>query len=46
LCSHRFSIKDRVYPAILPVENKTVSGKVGSPSPLYHSRIDYYVCCM
>ncbi|XP_024460314.1 AIG2-like protein D isoform X3 [Populus trichocarpa] len=25
---HRFSIKGRVYPAILPVENKKVSGKV------------------
>jgi hypothetical protein len=26
--SHRFSIKGRVYPAILPVENKKVTGKV------------------
>ncbi|XP_062163215.1 AIG2-like protein D isoform X2 [Alnus glutinosa] len=25
---HRFSIKGRVYPAILPVENKKVTGKV------------------
>ncbi|XP_008798165.1 AIG2-like protein D [Phoenix dactylifera] len=25
---HRFSIKGRVYPAILPVENKKVAGKV------------------
>ncbi|XP_006357027.1 AIG2-like protein [Solanum tuberosum] len=25
---HRFSIKGRVYPAILPVENKRVNGKV------------------
>ncbi|XP_078175893.1 AIG2-like (avirulence induced gene) family protein isoform X2 [Carex rostrata] len=25
---HRFSVKGRVYPAILPVENKSVSGKV------------------
>ncbi|KAJ3698667.1 hypothetical protein LUZ61_002372 [Rhynchospora tenuis] len=25
---HRFSVKGRVYPAILPVENKTVTGKV------------------
>ncbi|KAJ1698211.1 hypothetical protein LUZ63_006723 [Rhynchospora breviuscula] len=25
---HRFSVKGRVYPAVLPVENKTVSGKV------------------
>ncbi|XP_022131718.1 AIG2-like protein D [Momordica charantia] len=25
---HRFSIKGRVYPAILPVENKRVAGKV------------------
>ncbi|XP_073265996.1 AIG2-like protein D [Populus alba] len=25
---HRFSIKGRVYPAILPAENKKVSGKV------------------
>ncbi|XP_027073071.1 AIG2-like protein D [Coffea eugenioides] len=25
---HRFSIKGRVYPAILPIENKQVSGKV------------------
>lgn len=28
LVSHRFSIKGRVYPAILPVENKKVTGKV------------------
>eukprot|EP00268_Persea_americana_P031201 TRINITY_DN3030_c0_g2_i11.p1 TRINITY_DN3030_c0_g2~~TRINITY_DN3030_c0_g2_i11.p1 ORF type:complete len:117 (+),score=11.59 TRINITY_DN3030_c0_g2_i11:102-452(+) len=28
LCSHRFSIKGRVYPAILPVENKKVTGRV------------------
>lgn len=27
-CSHRFSIKGRVYPAILPVENRKVTGKV------------------
>ncbi|XP_011006654.1 PREDICTED: AIG2-like protein isoform X3 [Populus euphratica] len=27
---HRFSIKGRVYPAILPVESKKVSGKVCS----------------
>ncbi|RVW17366.1 AIG2-like protein D [Vitis vinifera] len=27
-CSHRFSIKGRVYPAILPVENKKVTGRV------------------
>ncbi|XP_020266420.1 AIG2-like protein D, partial [Asparagus officinalis] len=26
--SHRFSIKGRLYPAILPVESKEVSGKV------------------
>lgn len=26
--SHRFSIKGRVYPAILPVENKNVVGRV------------------
>ncbi|TVU07711.1 hypothetical protein EJB05_41077 [Eragrostis curvula] len=25
---HRFSIKERIYPAILPVENKKVAGKV------------------
>ncbi|KAH9618024.1 hypothetical protein KSS87_021140 [Heliosperma pusillum] len=25
---HRFSVKGRVYPAILPVENKSVSGRV------------------
>ncbi|XP_075506050.1 AIG2-like protein D [Primulina tabacum] len=25
---HRFSIKERVYPAIIPVENKKVVGKV------------------
>ncbi|CAI0376304.1 unnamed protein product [Linum tenue] len=25
---HRFSIKGRVYPAILPIENKSVSGRV------------------
>ncbi|KAG8095264.1 hypothetical protein GUJ93_ZPchr0012g20869 [Zizania palustris] len=25
---HRFSIKDRIYPAILPVESKKVAGKV------------------
>ncbi|GAV63647.1 AIG2 domain-containing protein [Cephalotus follicularis] len=25
---HRFSIRERVYPAILPVDNKTVTGKV------------------
>ncbi|OWM77252.1 hypothetical protein CDL15_Pgr028889 [Punica granatum] len=33
---HRFSIKGRVYPAILPVEKKSVTGRVGtcsSPSP-------------
>lgn len=28
--SHRFSIKGRVYPALLPVENKKVTGRVGS----------------
>lgn len=28
ICSHRFSIKGRLYPAILPVENKKVTGKV------------------
>ncbi|KAF7131575.1 hypothetical protein RHSIM_Rhsim09G0032200 [Rhododendron simsii] len=27
---HRFSIKGRVYPALLPVENKKVTGRVGS----------------
>ncbi|KAI9101509.1 hypothetical protein K1719_023753 [Acacia pycnantha] len=26
--SHRFSIKGRVYPAILPVEDKKVTGRV------------------
>ncbi|KAB1204463.1 Protein AIG2 [Morella rubra] len=26
---HRFSVKERVYPAILPVENKKVTGKYG-----------------
>ncbi|CAM0909732.1 unnamed protein product [Alopecurus aequalis] len=25
---HRFSVKDRIYPAILPVESKKVAGKV------------------
>ncbi|XP_062229741.1 AIG2-like protein D [Phragmites australis] len=25
---HRFNIKDRIYPAILPVENKKVAGRV------------------
>ena len=25
---HRFNVKDRIYPAILPVENKKVAGKV------------------
>ncbi|KAL7165812.1 hypothetical protein ACSBR2_036643 [Camellia fascicularis] len=25
---HRFSIKERIYPAIIPVENKKVTGKV------------------
>ncbi|KAL7187107.1 hypothetical protein ACSBR1_037221 [Camellia fascicularis] len=25
---HRFSIKERIYPAIVPVENKKVTGKV------------------
>lgn len=28
LFSHRFSIKNRVYPAILPVDNKKVLGRV------------------
>lgn len=27
-CSQRFSIKGRVYPAIIPVEDKKVAGKV------------------
>lgn len=27
-CSQRFSIKERVYPAIIPVEDKKVDGKV------------------
>lgn len=27
-CSHRFKIKGRVYPAILPVESKKVTGRV------------------
>ncbi|KAI9100803.1 hypothetical protein K1719_024165 [Acacia pycnantha] len=27
-CNHRFSIKGRVYPAILPVEDKKVTGRV------------------
>lgn len=30
ICSHRYSIKGRVYPAILPVENKRVNGRVSS----------------
>ncbi|XP_009367958.1 AIG2-like protein D [Pyrus x bretschneideri] len=35
---HRYSIKERVYPAILPVENKTVAGKVllGITDPELH----------
>lgn len=35
---HRFSIKGRVYPAILPVENKQVVGKVlvGISAPELH----------
>ncbi|KAK4853761.1 hypothetical protein QYF36_014123 [Acer negundo] len=35
---HRFSIKDRVYPAILPVLSKTVTGKVllGITDPELH----------
>ncbi|KAJ8548107.1 hypothetical protein K7X08_021343 [Anisodus acutangulus] len=28
MLGHRFSIKGRVYPAILPVENKKVTGKL------------------
>ncbi|KAM2544543.1 hypothetical protein TB1_016215 [Malus domestica] len=35
---HRYSIKGRVYPAIVPVENKTVAGKVllGITDPELH----------
>ncbi|KAK0570479.1 hypothetical protein LWI29_001778 [Acer saccharum] len=35
---HRFSIKDRIYPAILPVLSKTVTGKVllGITDPELH----------
>ncbi|XP_057959402.1 AIG2-like protein D isoform X2 [Malania oleifera] len=35
---HRFSIKGRVYPAILPVENMTVTGRVllGITAPELH----------
>lgn len=29
-CSHRFSIKGRVYPAIVPLENHKVTGRVTS----------------
>ena len=28
ICSHRFKIKGRVYPAILPVQNNKVYGRV------------------
>lgn len=34
LCSRRYSIKGRVYPAILPVENNKVTGKARSLSDL------------
>ena len=33
--SHRYSIKGRVYPAILPLENNKVPGKVWDIVPIY-----------
>ncbi|KAL7165813.1 hypothetical protein ACSBR2_036643 [Camellia fascicularis] len=36
---HRFSIKERIYPAIIPVENKKVTGKDGSQKLQAHTYV-------
>lgn len=40
-CSHRFSIKGRVYPAILPLENHKVTGRVSWTPPLQSVHISF-----
>lgn len=42
--SHRFSIKGRIYPAILPVENKKVTGRVGSSNFIIAASECYCFC--